>query len=77
MAKKSKPKEQYIQECREWIARRRAWIDQQQKFFDDRYPFLSAKTNKKRLDDLEAWKFEIEVHEWELQNIIDSPDEEW
>lgn len=41
------------------------------------YPMMSPRTNRRRLEDLEAWKFEVEVHEWELEGIVNSPDEEW
>jgi hypothetical protein len=73
----AKTKEQYIQECREWLARRKAFVDQREKQFNDQYPMARPDVNRKRLDDLEAMKFEIEVHEWELEQIINSPDEEW
>lgn len=77
MDPEAKTKKQYVQECREWLARRKAWIDQMAKMFETQYPMMTPRTNRYRLDDLEAWKFEIQVHEWELQRIIDSPDEEW
>lgn len=67
---RSKPKAQYIQECLEWLARRKAWIDQKEKQFHDQYPLVSPETNRKRLNDLEAWKFNIQVHEWELDGFI-------
>lgn len=72
-----KTKEQYIKECRDWLARRKAWIDQREKKFEDQYPMVPPHINRKRLEDLEAWKFELEVHEWELEGFINSPDEEW
>lgn len=75
--KRSKTKEQYVQECREWLARRKAFIEQWQRTFDMQYPMMSPRTNRRRLEDLEAWKFEVEVHEWELEGIVNSPDEEW
>lgn len=33
--------------------------------------------NKKRLEDLEVWKFEIEFHEWELDRFIRDGEEGW
>lgn len=52
----------------EWLAARRAWLDQKQKQFDEQYPTVHPRLNRQRLDDLEAWRFEIEIHEWELEN---------
>jgi hypothetical protein len=72
-----KTKEEYVQECREWLARHKAWLDQREKQFEDQYPMAHPDLNRQRLEDLDAWKFKIAVHEWELQRIIDSPDEEW
>lgn len=59
---------------REWIARRRARIDQMQKQFEDQYPFVPARINLRRIEDLEAWKFEIEINEWELENCDEAQD---
>lgn len=66
----TKDPEQYIQECQEWIARRKARVDQQKKQFEDQYPMMSARLNRKRAEDLEAWELEIEVHEYELGGFI-------
>lgn len=62
--------EEYVTACREWLARRKAWIDQMEKMFEEQYPMMPPRSNRKRLHDLEAWKFEVEVHEWELGEII-------
>lgn len=64
--------EAYVQACKEWLARRKAWIDQKEKQFSDQYPVIAPSLNRKRLEDLEAWKFSIEVHEWELGEFIKS-----
>jgi hypothetical protein len=61
---------EYIQECKEWIARRKARVDQMEKRFNDQYPLMSPATNQMRMNDLEAWRFEIEVNEWELSQIL-------
>jgi hypothetical protein len=62
--------EEYVQACKEWIARRKARLDQREKMFEDQYPMASPAVNRKRLEDLEAWRFEIEFNEWELGEII-------
>lgn len=65
-----------IQECREWIARRRAGLDQKKKEFEDCYPLTEPKHNKARLDALEAREFWIDIHEWELEELIKALEEE-
>lgn len=62
--------EEYIQKCREWIARRKARLAQREKQFEDQYPMVPARLNKQRQEDLDAWKLEIEVHEYELGGFI-------
>lgn len=62
--------DEYVTACREWLARRKAWLAQREKQFEDQYPFMSPSLNLKRHDDIQAWKFELEVHEWELEEII-------
>jgi hypothetical protein len=52
------------------LARRKAQIDQMKKQFDDQYPMMQPDTNSRRLEDIEAWEFNIQVHEWELGEII-------
>jgi hypothetical protein len=61
--------EELIQLRKEWLARRKARLDQLEKKFQDQYPVVSPRTNEMRLNDLEAWKFEIEINEWELNNV--------
>lgn len=61
---------EYIEECLEWVARRKARVDQFEKMFQDQYPSRSPRINQMRLNDLEAWKLEIEVHEYELGGFI-------
>lgn len=68
--------EEYVQQCREWIARRKARLDQRQRMFDNQYPMMNPRDNRKRLEDLEAWTFEIEFNEWELGEIIKGMEEE-
>lgn len=59
-----------VQICREWIARRRAEIDQKKKEFEDQYPFNPAMVNRARLDALEAKEFWVDLHEWELDEML-------
>ena len=70
------PDEEYVRLCREWIARRKAIVDQKEKQFNDQYPMVNPKINRKRLEDLEAWKFEIDFNEWELGEIVKDMEEE-
>lgn len=65
-----------IQACREWLVRRKAQLDQRKKQYEDQYPMVHPDLNKKRLDDLDVSKFIIEIHEWELDQIIDSQEED-
>lgn len=74
--KRKKPKEQYVRECREWLARRKAWLDQRKKQFEDEYPSRTPQINLQRMHDLEAWEFAIEVHEHELEEYINWPEED-
>lgn len=62
--------EEYIQKCREWIARRKARLEQRKKQFEDQYPVMAPRVNQKRLEDLEALEFEIEFNEFELGGFI-------
>jgi hypothetical protein len=61
-----------IQFCREWIARRRAELDQKKKQFEDEYPLTTPQFNKAKLDLLEAKEFWIDLHEWELDKMIEA-----
>lgn len=65
-----KDPQKYIQECLEWIARRKAFVDQREKMYTDQYPMRHAITNHMRLNDLEAMRFEIEFNEYELGGFI-------
>lgn len=64
-----------IRLCKEWIARRTAQLDQLEKRFDAQYDMFSAADNAKRLDDIEAARFWINIHRWELDQLIDSGDD--
>lgn len=66
----TKDPEQYIQECLEWIARRKAFLDQRKKMFDDQYPTRTPIANRLRLITLEKMEFEIQIHEYELGGFI-------
>jgi hypothetical protein len=65
-------KSDYIQRCREWIARRTAQLDQVEKRNADLYPVADASTNLQRLNDLEAGRFWVGVHQWELGQMLET-----
>jgi hypothetical protein len=64
-----------IRLCKEWIARRTAQLDQLEKRFDAQYDMFSAEDNRKRLDDIEAARFWVNIHRWELNQLIGSDDD--
>ena len=64
-----------LQACKEWIARQTAKLDQLEKQFEAQYSFLSPECNRERLDDIEAARFWIEIHNWELNQMIESGDD--
>lgn len=68
--------EETIEACREWLAARKAWVDQKEKQFEDQYPMVSPPLNRMRFDDLEIWKFQIEINEWELEQFINAQEME-
>lgn len=71
-------REKVIKACREWISARTAWIDQKQKQFEDQYPLASPQTNEARLNDLEIWKFALEIKRWEFeQYLAHGDDQDW
>lgn len=61
-----------IKKCREWIARRTAELDQKTKEFEDQYPFCTPDVNKARMDSLEAKRFWVDIHLWELEQMIET-----
>lgn len=74
----SEEREKHIQEKRAWIASRRAELDQFEKQFEMQYGNKHPRVNWMRYRDLEAWKFELEIEEWELEQFIaNSEDEGW
>lgn len=62
--------ERYIIRCMEWIARRKARLDQWETEYQAAYPHMSDELNQVRLENIEAWKLAIEVHEYELGGFI-------
>jgi hypothetical protein len=62
--------EEVINECKDWIAARRAWLDQIEKRFEDQYPMCHPHFNRFRLEDIEAQRFRIEIHEYELEALV-------
>lgn len=59
-----------IQSCREWIARNRANLDQKKKEFEDKYPMAHPRLNQLRLESLDVREFWIDIHQWELEEIL-------
>lgn len=69
------PTPEIIQECKEWLARRGALLDQKKKMFEDQYPLRHPFDNLQRMDDLEVMEFRIDIHKWELDEMIKSMEE--
>lgn len=63
--------QEHIQACKEWIARRTADLDQVEKRWDAQYNFTPPQINRIRMNEIEAMRFWIEIHRWELQQLID------
>lgn len=61
-----------VNKCREWIARRTAELDQREKQYAEQYSILSPRTNLHRLHDIEAERFWIDIHRWELEQMIET-----
>lgn len=70
-----KDPEQYIQECQEWLARNWARIDQLEKRYEDQYPMVHPRLNEVRMRELDVEKFNMSVHEWELEQYIQGLEE--
>lgn len=64
------------QQRREWIARQKARLDQRKKEFEAQYPMVCPHVNLHRLDWLEVEAFRIEMHEWELRNLMSAQGEQ-
>lgn len=68
--------EQYREWLKDDIARRRAWLAQLTKRFEQHYDMMSPSTNLSRMNDLEVWKFRVEIDAWTLDTPIQSVEEE-
>jgi hypothetical protein len=64
--------EKHILACREWIARRVAEIDQLEKRNADIYPFSSPDQNLENIISIEATRFWVDIHRWELDQQIET-----
>jgi hypothetical protein len=56
-----------IEDAKDRLANQRAKLDQREKMFEDQYPMMHPRINLMRLHDLEVWRFNIEIDEWELE----------
>jgi hypothetical protein len=65
-------RDDYEKLCKEWIARRTAQLDQQEKAVNDKFVWLPPSHNLVRLDDLEARRFWVDIHKWELEQMIET-----
>lgn len=61
-----------VKVCREWIARRTAQLDQIEKRYERQYDFVPARVNRVRLEDIEATRFWLDIHRWELEQMIET-----
>lgn len=61
-----------INKCREWIARREAELDQLEKRYTDEYPLVPPRLNLVRINEIEAQRFWIDIHRWELDQMIET-----
>lgn len=59
-----------VEESKDLLAARRAWLDQRKTQFEKQYDFWPARINRNRLYDLEVWEFQLEMHEWELEQGV-------
>lgn len=67
-------REEKIEACKDWLARRTARLDQLEKACEMQYFFVPPERNLARLDALESMRFVIEIHRWELEEFINSSD---
>lgn len=69
--------QEQIQACREWIARRTAELDQREKRFEAGYDLRSPRINLMMMNDLEAALFWVDIHRWELGQMIQTEIDEY
>lgn len=70
------PTSRMIERRKDIIARLRARLDQREKQFENQYDMVHPMCNLERMDDLEVWKFRIEIAEWELEQHIPFTEDE-
>lgn len=56
--------------CRDWLARRTAILDQREKRNEALYAIRPPEFNLMMLNDLEAQRFAVEIHRWELEQML-------
>lgn len=62
--------EKHVQACKEWIARQTARLDQTQKRNEVVHPAFPPREQLEALDRLEAGRFWVDIHRWELDEMI-------
>lgn len=62
--------EDEIKRTKDDLAHRAARLDQLSKRFEAQYPLVPPQINRMRLEDLDAWKFGLEIDRWELEEKI-------
>ncbi len=59
-----------LQACKDWLAVKKAELAQRKKQFEEQYPMWPPEHNHRRLEELEAMEFRIQMNEWELEMFI-------
>ncbi len=58
-----------VEDAKDRLVNRRARLAQKEKQFEKQYDLAHPRVNLKRLSDLEVWKFQIEMSEWEIEQL--------
>ena len=61
--------------CRDWLARRTALLDQREKHIENLHDIRPPRINLMMLNDLEAQRFAVEIHRWELEQMLATADD--
>lgn len=75
-SKQPEHRDKAIKACKDWLARRKAELDQLEKRYEAQYDIVCPETNLRRLENIEALRFWVSIHEWELQQMIEAGDEQ-
>jgi len=62
-------KSEKVEDAKDRLANRRARLAQKEKQYERQYDLAHSRVNLTRLSDLEVWKFQIEMSEWELEQL--------